>query len=95
MTPPKSNCYTCIHRGNFEGSAHSCCERFPLDMRLKIGMMYMKGAEIALENKQTSEKIPTVKLDPHGVKNGWCDWPIQFDPVWVSDCFFYEEKESS
>ena len=27
-----------------------------------------------------------VKLNPHGVRNGWCSWPINFDPIWVDEC---------
>lgn len=33
-----------------------------------------------------------VSLNPHGVKNGWADWPLEFDPVWVEECKFFQEK---
>jgi len=88
----KSNCYECKNRGQVTGSRHSCCDKFPFDLQLKVGLLYMKGAVIELEDKKTSEKFPLVKLDPHGVSNGWCDWPIQFDPVWVSECYLFEQK---
>jgi hypothetical protein len=35
-----------------------------------------------------------VKLDPHGVKNGWANWPINFDPTWVIECPFYTQKDA-
>lgn len=33
-----------------------------------------------------------ITLDPHGVKMGWCFWPINFDPVWV-ECYLPIEKK--
>lgn len=33
-----------------------------------------------------------VDLDPHGVKNGWASWPLDFDPVWIRKCMFYHPK---
>lgn len=33
------------------------------------------------------------KLSLHGVKNGWCNWPLNFDPIWVTDCNGYSENE--
>jgi hypothetical protein len=47
--------------------------------------------QVEMTIKTTGE--PAVKLNEHGVKNGWADWPLNFDPVWVEDCKFFEEKE--
>jgi len=33
-----------------------------------------------------------VKLDSHGVKNGWAWWPLNFDPIWVNECKGFKEK---
>ena len=27
-----------------------------------------------------------VKMNPHGVQNGWGCWPIDYDPIWVESC---------
>ena len=24
--------------------------------------------------------------DPHGIKNGWFMWPLNFDPTWLISC---------
>ena len=37
--------------------------------------------------------IPEPKLDPYGVKRGWCFWPVNFDPTWVGPCAGYSETE--
>ena len=30
---------------------------------------------------------------PHGIRNGWFLWPVDFDPVWLLDCNGYEAKK--
>lgn len=32
--------------------------------------------------------------DPHGVKNGWCYFPFNFDPIWLGECEGFAAKES-
>lgn len=27
-----------------------------------------------------------VKQNPHGVRNGWAQWPMQMDTIWVESC---------
>jgi len=27
-----------------------------------------------------------VKGNPHGIRNGWFMWPLNFDPVWLDSC---------
>ena len=30
--------------------------------------------------------------DPHGIKNGWFYWPLNFDPIWLKSCDSFEQK---
>lgn len=32
------------------------------------------------------------KLNPHGVANGWATFPVNFDPVWLSNCGGYAKE---
>lgn len=34
-----------------------------------------------------------LELNRHGVENGWCHWPAEFDPIWVTKCLFFLPKE--
>jgi len=43
--------------------------------------------QVTLINEETKEEL--VQLNPHGVKNGWATWPLDFDPIWVEKCSFY------
>lgn len=27
-----------------------------------------------------------VHQHPHGVRNGWAQWPLQFDTIWIDSC---------
>ncbi len=37
----------------------------------------------------------TVKGNPHGIRNGWFNWPWNFDPVWLVDCDGFEASEQA
>lgn len=76
----KHNCYNCKYRGEVPGSAHSSCNVFEDKY---CGDIFRFMFE---RNWQTDN----LKMNPHGVKNGWAIWPIDFDPVWVEHCNFYE-----
>ena len=35
-----------------------------------------------------------IKGHPHGIRNGWFMWPVNFDPTWLLNCDGFEAKES-
>ena len=92
-----AKCYECKHRGTVPGSCHSSCNVLKeAGQELGFGNTGdLLGVAVSLGmyeiiNEETGE--PLVKLDPHGVRNGWAAWPINFDPIWVTECPFFEEK---
>lgn len=34
-----------------------------------------------------------VAADSHGIRNGWFNFPSDFDPVWLGSCDGFESKE--
>ena len=78
----KHNCYRCTHRGTIPGSAHSSCEV----------LSTLSTTEMA--ELRESGKGPIVKVNPHGARNGWASWPINFDPVWIDKCKVFEDKDN-
>lgn len=82
--PEKPNCYSCIHRGTIPGDAHSCCH-YPGN---KTGMF-----DLFIQPANNAEKL-NIKAHPHGVRNGWFMWPVNFDPVWLLNCDGFQEKEN-
>ena len=92
----KTNCYDCKFRGNVLGSAHSRCNLLSStcsdDSKVFELEILLSTHRVQLTNKETNE--PLVKLNNHGIVNGWASWPIDFDPVWVEGCVFETKKES-
>ena len=77
----KNDCYTCPHRGELRGSAHSECKVLVNGVIAFAFAMKVASGEITGMDNNEGEQV--LKFDPHGVKSGWCTWPINFDPVWV------------
>jgi hypothetical protein len=94
-----NKCYQCKFRGTVPGSAHSSCT---VIRKLGEGMEEGKIAALELAFMTGNAKLTTqtengeadaIKLDPQGVKNGWANWPFDFDPVWVEKCDMFIDKE--
>lgn len=76
-------CYTCKHKGNVAGSAHSSCNA--LGEPFEVMMYVLSGTE---------PRVP-IQANSHGIESGWFTWPIDFDPTWLEYCGMYEEKDES
>ncbi len=74
------DCYSCRHVGTVPGSAHVCCNH------PKVGNSSTDpvSAIIAMFDGRADEL--GIKMNPHGVKCGWCSWPIEFDSIWIENC---------
>jgi hypothetical protein len=42
-----------------------------------------------------TENPLNVRGDPHGIKNGWFQWPWNFDATWLENCDGHEKKEEA
>lgn len=79
----KNNCYKCPFRGSVPGSVHTRCNH---PVVASCGEQVLKGIVTGREPFLTNGEGQTVlEFDKHGVRMGWCLWPINFDPTWV-DC---------
>lgn len=68
-------CYSCKYRQSLPDSAHSFCDQL-------AAMLWTRGDR---------DGVPGMRVtgDPHGILNGWFDWPYNFDPVWLDECTGY------
>jgi len=86
MSKPK--CYQCEYRDEITGDAHSCCKHpKAVENELAIIMSALTGKSLDLPLK--------IKANPHGVRNGWFNWPVNFDPVWLENCDGFKQKEKN
>jgi hypothetical protein len=80
-----------MFRDKVPGSAHSSC-----NVLKHVGdksAIAESAIALGIASIKDEHGNDAVKLDPHGVRNGWAMWPINFDPVWVDSCLFYINKE--
>jgi hypothetical protein len=91
----KPNCYTCIHRRNVPGSAHSSCHHPAAEkMSVALGVLATLAAvrRVDLALPEAAEEL-NITAHQHGIDNGWFVWPWNFDPVWLKTCKGFQQKE--
>jgi len=76
----KNDCYKCKHRKNVPGSAHIACGLFEGIDALQIAIKMAAGSVIQIQK----EGVDLIEFNPIGIRGGWCLWPVNFDPTWVS-----------
>lgn len=87
------NCSECKHCGPIvAGSSHHIsCNFIPSEIdRIKLSVITAMEGAVPIVRKD--DGIRLVDLDPYGMKNGWCAWPVNFDPIWVKSCQLFEKN---
>ena len=91
----KPNCYECKYRRSLAGDCHSSCAHpkanggdNPLMALMAIFASVGRVAPVMGEGA----KGLNVKFSEWGIKQGWCNFPWNFDPVWLESCDGFEKK---
>ena len=97
MPKKKADCYKCKWRRDIPGDAHSRCahpvlERLGLNNHF-LEMVGIMGIPASVFLGVDIMGVAGVTAVPHGIRNGWFNWPYNFDPVWLRECRLYEEVE--
>jgi len=95
MERKKNDCYKCPYREQLSHTHHSKCNilnrTVPLDSgskeMLNIQTSILVATGVLQSITSTDDNSVLLSFNEHGVNNGWCNWPINFDPIWV-DCRF-------
>jgi len=88
----KPDCYKCKYRRGLIGSAHSMCTH-PSTQGINDDPLSEVLAIFAAGGRFKPFQIDTglnIKGNPHGIKHGWFNWPLQYDPVWLEQCDGFE-----
>ena len=94
----KPNCYDCIHRRSLAGDAHSAChhpafEKVHDEPLLKIAALF---ASVQRQPPfQFKSKACVVVGSEHGIRSGWFNHPLNFDPVWLESCNGFESEKGT
>ena len=90
------NCIECKHRGSVPGSCHSSCNHPTVANNDPMLSMFAIFASVHRCDPIVSPASIDlgVKLNPHGVKNGWANFPWDFDSIWVDACNGFEKIDN-
>jgi len=93
----KPNCYECAYRGTLPGSAHSKCLHPKIKGSTEDPLANVLGT-LASVGRISPLPLPhgnplNIKGNKHGILNGWFNWPVNFDPLWLENCDGFEEKK--
>ena len=95
-TETKPNCYKCKWRGDLPGDAHSCCQHPALGgvaddpLGSILGILASVGRTPPIQ--AGIDKLG-IKANYHGIKQGWFNFPWNFDPIWLEKCSGFESQE--
>lgn len=92
----KPDCYKCKHRRELRGDCHSSCAHPSGAGDNPYGRVMATFASVGRVRPVKSETAAGLKVvgHPHGIQNGWFNWPWNFDPVWLESCDGFEPKTS-
>lgn len=93
----KPNCYDCKYRGGLMGDAHSKCNHPESRSEDALGelMGILASVQRVSPVTSTGAKILNIKGSSHGIRNGWFNWPFNFDPVWIENCDGFVSKHKA
>ncbi len=94
-TSTKPDCYKCKWRGDLAGDAHSCCKHPTLNEVTSdpvASVMAIFASVGRMPPIQAGIDKLGIKANYHGIKNGWFNFPFNFDPVWLEECKGFTAK---
>lgn len=79
----KNNCTGCRFAESIPTSSHHILCNIIADplTNFLIAFKVADGDIKALEVQDKPNE--SISFNKHGQLNGWCNWPINFDPIWV------------
>jgi len=84
------DCWKCKWSREIPGDTHLRC----VHPKTGIDEDDALGQLLSLLGNRTASMMNTglkVKINPHGLKNGWANHPFNFDPIWIEECEGFEE----
>lgn len=88
---PRPDCYECGWRRNTPGDAHIRCAHpsisetsaQPID---KLMAIFASVGRVAPVVDDLGAAKLNVRGKQQGIRNGWFNWPHNFDPIWLETC---------
>ena len=93
------DCYSCHWIRGLAGTVHVQCGHpdaaaDQASSFTELMSIFASVQRVAPVTGQTAADCLGVKMNPHGVSRGWCNWPWRFDPVWIDNCDGFIPKKA-
>lgn len=88
-------CYKCKFHGSVAGDTHSCCNHPEAGLKNADPLLKILAISASVTTpviSPTAKKLG-IQANQHGVMSGWFNWPFNFDPIWLTNCKGFEEKD--
>lgn len=93
MTKP--DCYKCKWKKDVIGSTHISCHHPTYKEIHKNPLLNLIGTLASIGREEPIQlELPGVKVigDPVGIRKGWFNHPLNFDPTWLISCNGFEKN---
>ena len=88
MQERKHDCWKCQYKVEKAGTAHIGCSVLREKRLTDKNVGRIIGIFAAL-----AESPPDgIVVNEYGRSSGWATWPIDFDPVWIEKCIYFENE---
>lgn len=96
MSKMKVDCYKCKYREDMPGSAHSSCKHPSLSRATDNAFLEMMAIFAGVGRAPpivVNSPDLNIRGNPYGIKNGWFNFPFNYDPTWLENCDGFTETD--
>jgi len=88
------DCYDCLYRCDIPGDAHSCCTHPATKNLIDNPLAQIMGifASVGRVSPILADCGLHIQANLHGIRKGWFNWPINYDPSWLEACAGFTKK---
>lgn len=90
------NCFQCRHKTNIPGESHIGCNH-PNNAEALESSFAPVLAILASAGRFQAAAMDNglnIKASANGIRNGWFNYPYNFDPTWLLNCDGFEDSGS-
>lgn len=89
------NCYTCTNKKELYNSENVECTVQNKEKSLQTAVISNFSLTPLGFKEDFNNPKPIIELNKIGVEGGWCLYPLNYDPRWITSCLLYDEKIDS
>lgn len=96
------NCHKCKHHDTNLGTYHLICKHPKVGLSDSADNPLANVLAIFASVHRCPPQVDAdtaismgITISEHGLRNGWANWPWNFDPIWIKTCNCYEDQKEN